>query len=528
MLHLNKRSSPESERGSSLLAVVGLMAVFAIIAVTIVGSTMSAIGVSSSTQAGVQAQAAAEAGIDATVAGLATTKCADVVLDSTLAAADLRSASEYSVDLFFQVSAGGDWSAGCAPDRASKIRIVSTGTADAALTTASSRTVEAVYAIEKKGGSGPSGISIYAYSDLKLTESAGISKVGAFSTAYAYFGPTDCASSGAQYADFIVAEGDVTLTKSCGVFGDVWASQAAVLGESAIAHEPLTAASLTMSASAIIGNAGDTGNTAWIGGAAVLSGGNVIYGKLTADTVTNASRVDHGVTTPSGQMPPPVSGLADPGWFELNYKYSNNKNKARVQSPKDQQHWKSFEDVYRITGVCGMAELQAAAVSLAGAPGLIECEAGVDVTGPGVLTLSSDIAIVAEHFSFVGGDAGLVIDSSSPHRLWMITPDHQPNDKPKKCSQKKGCDTFAARGLITVGTNVSAMVYTPFGVNIGTSGIWRGQITGGSVHLGMSTVFHYAPVGFPDATATVGGGAGGTTAGMTTLGTRESIRDMND
>src|SRR5687768_16719594 len=53
-----------SERGSAMVAVLGVMAVTAIIGVTIVTATVNGMAVTSAAKAGIQARAAAEAGID--------------------------------------------------------------------------------------------------------------------------------------------------------------------------------------------------------------------------------------------------------------------------------------------------------------------------------------------------------------------------------------------------------------------------------------------------------------------------------
>ncbi|TFB89206.1 hypothetical protein [Cryobacterium luteum] len=497
---------PESERGSSLLAVVGIMAVFGIISVTIVGSTMSAIGVSGATQAGVQAQAAAEAGIDAAAAELSTGPCTRAHIQS-------EGVPNYSVTLSYQ-GGSSDWKEGCAPADASLIRVVSTGTAQNAARAGSAsdntRTVEAIYSGKTSRSAKTGGIAIYAHLGFSVIESVTIHAKD--STIYVHEGNASCISSGANNVDIIVKAGDVTLGESCGIFGDVWASGAVKVEGSSIIHESLIAAKLnTLSTAQVIGNV-------WVSGKATIGLGTKIGGTLTAGSVAGLLGSILSVLTASGSQPPPVSNVADPGWFELNYKYSNNPNKIRVQSPKDQAHWKSFESVYRIEGVCGLPELQAAADSLAGRPGIIECAAGVDVASAGVLTLGSDIAVIAESFKF---RESAQINSAAKHKLWLVTPDGSPNNKPT-CNAKDG--PFVVSQSFKVNPNVDVMVYSPCAVDISTSTQWRGQIWGGTVHLGTSGVYTYAEVGFPGAPST---GGAGTPSGTVTLGPRDSIRDVN-
>ncbi|TFC27483.1 hypothetical protein E3O25_10340 [Cryobacterium sp. TMT1-3] len=505
MLRLKRLNSPEPERGSSLLAVIGVMAVFAIISVTIVGSTMSAIRVSSSTQAGVQAQAAAEAGIDATAALLSTAPCTSALIQSI-------GVPKYSVTLSYQVGSD-EWKEGCAPANASLIRVVSTGTAEATgsvVDPSDTRMVEAIYSVKTSGSAKTGGIAIYADLGFSVIESVTIHAKD--STIYVHEGNASCISSGANNVDIIVKAGDVTLGESCGIFGDVWASGAVKVEGSSIIHESLIAAKLnTLSTAQVIGNV-------WVSGKATIGLGTKIGGTLTAGSVAGLLGSILSVLTASGSQPPPVSNVADPGWFELNYKYSNNPNKIRVQSPKDQAHWKSFESVYRIEGVCGLPELQAAADSLAGRPGIIECAAGVDVASAGVLTLGSDIAVIAESFKF---RESAQINSAAKHKLWLVTPDGSPNNKPT-CNAKDG--PFVVSQSFKVNPNVDVMVYSPCAVDISTSTQWRGQIWGGTVHLGTSGVYTYAEVGFPGAPST---GGAGTPSGTVTLGPRDSIRDVN-
>ena len=64
------RAAATSDRGSALMAVVGVMAVLVIITLTVTSSSLQALNVTTSIRGGVQAQAAAEAGIDVALAGL--------------------------------------------------------------------------------------------------------------------------------------------------------------------------------------------------------------------------------------------------------------------------------------------------------------------------------------------------------------------------------------------------------------------------------------------------------------------------
>ena len=60
-LNLNRLFPQRDERGSTLLAVMGLALVTSVIGVTVVTATINGLGVTTSTRAGDQARAAAEA-----------------------------------------------------------------------------------------------------------------------------------------------------------------------------------------------------------------------------------------------------------------------------------------------------------------------------------------------------------------------------------------------------------------------------------------------------------------------------------
>lgn len=129
-----------TEQGSSLLAVIGLMAIAGIATLAIAGSTLTSVGVTSATRAGVQAQAAAEAGIDAGVLRLST-ECSSAE-HSSFDTSDPTA----SVNIFNFES--GDWVIGC-PTTTGEVKIESTGTATdlgvGGNSTGNERKVEAVY-----------------------------------------------------------------------------------------------------------------------------------------------------------------------------------------------------------------------------------------------------------------------------------------------------------------------------------------------------------------------------------------------
>ncbi|WP_104089480.1 MULTISPECIES: hypothetical protein [unclassified Cryobacterium] len=498
-----RRVIPESgagERGSVLIAVIGVMAVLVIVTLTVTSSSLQSLGLTTSVLAGVQAQAAAEAGIAAGVVQLST-GC-PLVEDNRLR----RSAPQFEV-IFSHLDSGAPvWEEGC-PAAMGQVKMVSTGTAGAAglggKAAGTTRSVEAVYSVAVSGSSPSAGIAIYADLGFSIIESVTIHAPGA--AIYVRQGDASCISSGANTVDLIVHAGDVILGESCGLFGDVWASGNATIGGSALVHQSLIAARLTTSSTAQV-----SGNV-WVSGLAAIGPGTVVGGSLTAGETSGI--LGSLIGNSSQTKPGPVSGLAAPGWYDLKYKYSSTIGTFVNDKSQKDMAWNYFENKVVLGGICDLAALQAAADALTGAPGIIECANGVDVSGTGILNLGSDIAIIADNFQFRNSAQ---IDAASKHKLWLVTSDKSPNSK-SKCNAK--AEDFSVIESFKVNFNVDVMVYTPCNVNISTSSQWRGQIWGGTVKLATSGVYTYAEVGFPGATST----GGGTPA----LGARESIRDLN-
>lgn len=128
--------------GSALITVIAVMAVMMIVSLTVVSVTLSSLHVTRSTLGGVQAQAAADGGIDDTAAKLATSSCEEG------AAYASTTTPQFSVTISYSLQEdGGDWLPGCAVVGAKRIKLVSTGTAQAAIgqENQETRKVEAIY-----------------------------------------------------------------------------------------------------------------------------------------------------------------------------------------------------------------------------------------------------------------------------------------------------------------------------------------------------------------------------------------------
>lgn len=207
-------SRPRNERGSSLIAVIGIMAVFVIISVTIVGSTMSTLSATTSARAGMQAQAAAEAGIDTNLAILALDACAAPVNSFVK--------PKFTVDLSYFDSDGSSTES-CAG--AQKIRIKALGIADdfsiAANSATNSRSVEATYRLVSTPTSVVnSAPAIYSWKVFDAVNSGVVSADlrPAIQVMYEGF---KCSGGHTIDANIFVFDGSVDVSAKCVVSGTV-------------------------------------------------------------------------------------------------------------------------------------------------------------------------------------------------------------------------------------------------------------------------------------------------------------------
>ena len=141
-LKQNSLFPQRDERGSTLLAVLGIALVTSVIGVTVVTATINGLGVTTSNRAGVQARAAAEAGVDRALVAI---QSGCVTTFETTTTPRYKYSLERSISSTSPV-----WVAGCPTNATTLIKITSTGyAANTTVTGASpsdSRIVEAIYA----------------------------------------------------------------------------------------------------------------------------------------------------------------------------------------------------------------------------------------------------------------------------------------------------------------------------------------------------------------------------------------------
>jgi hypothetical protein len=447
------------ESGSALVAVLGVMAVGVILTTLIMSSLVGAMGYSTATRAGVQSHASADAGIVAARTALFTPgSCLTHGGTYTSTVPPI-----YSVRVEYNAGAG--WQAGCPTIDATQVRLLSTGTAQAAgvagVSSGNSSKVEAVFQYLTPGPV-PSGPAVYLYgggvveanSDFDLSESTDggvMIKNGDFV----------CAKNNGFINGSIVVDrvdpiwGNLTLSQGCSTGSDAWAANKATLG------------------------------------AASLIGGNLTAGSVSPNPPD--AHLPHGTYTQGGTLP------EVPGWVDVGYQ------------PHD---WLdasgAFYEERSVSGLgCSIGDGNLGGTTL-GEPVIIDarsCAGLVVPTSTNTVTLTSDVVIFAKKFDF-GNNVTFTSSTSQVHRLWFITQDGDTLDVDPAHDQDlygnptPTCLTAAGQGDFTMGngfildSSVEAMLYTPCAFQGWNTFEWHGQIYAGK----MSTIKNtpkmtYAPMG---------------------------------
>ena len=547
-----------AERGSSMLAVIGLMAVAGVATLAIAGATMNSLGVSSAARAGVQAQAAAESGIDDALAGLSQAVCV-VSHGTTTPKSDVVITFNRNPTPPDGAPDDGGWFAGCPSDDAVRVKIISTGTANqfgsSGNVTGNFRTVEAIYAWQSASTATPGAdrAVLYAYSMGSFSGSSKINSLtGTLPVLMVRNGDVQCselptAETAIFQSSIAIANGGLHANGSCQIMGSVWASDPVFTYGSAQIFGDLIAPSARLVNSSIVhGSIWTTGATAletsaWVKGS-VTAGSisminsakidndawsasetmigdttNLITGDLTTKSLVNRGPgTITGVTKEEGAGPEagpaaPVAPIV-PDWVDVGY---------------DLDDWRGFSEVKMSTG-CGYAEVLAAVNNFVG-PGVIDargCGTGISLQGNLAMNLPHDLVIYAQSFH-LGESAQITAAAGSERNLWLITPDEDPNNEPSCVADG---DTTVTESFI-VQPFVSAMIYSPCAILMASSehlvsAQWSGQFYGATVTADGTSMLNYSPVVFPGTSLSEGSIPGSDTT-VARLGNRTSIRDLN-
>jgi len=275
------RSLRKDDEGIALAAAIGVMAVGLLLSALILGSVVNGLGFTSATKAGVQSQAAADSGI-----AIAETALYSGVYSGTCNYSSAPGATpEYSVKMFR--NAGASWVQGCPNGSTTQVKVVSTGAAAAKAVSAQSGNdasrVEAVYLLPSTPSTiAATGPAVYAYSSQGFSGSGTLVTVdGQSPNVMVKEGNVTCSGGAAMQGDLVVNNGDLTLSGSCGVTGNVWASGTVALSGGVVVGGSVTSKAITI-------NSGKVGGSVWATNVANLSSAN-ITGSVIAGALTLSS-----------------------------------------------------------------------------------------------------------------------------------------------------------------------------------------------------------------------------------------------
>jgi hypothetical protein len=446
-----EQSRKANERGSALVAVLGVMVVGLILTTLIVSSVVRAFGFSSSARAAVQSHAAADAGVAAARAGLYIVgNCA---LQPTPGQYSSTGSLAYTAKVLFDSGSG--FTAGCPTLTTTRVQIISTGTAQSAgvagVTGGNTRTVEATFNYLTPGPH-PSGagIDLYAGGTVEANSSLDLSESGGLVIQH---GDLYCDKNNSIINGNVVVSGNLTFDGSCNVNGNATVSGNAALGSSGTITGNLSAA----------------------------SGGPYTPPQVGSYTQTTA--------IPS-----------TPLWTDVGYKPSDwvDSSGAPFQvmtAPTDVSCTLTSGNLGGTT-----SPGKAVIINMLGCPG-----------GPGAgqntsISLTSDVVIFANQFNFSSVNSlAFGSASSSVHRLWLITPDFVSDQQPTCNRTAASPDTqgdfnvknnLSASDVIATTNTIQAMLYTPCSFLAKNGFTWNGQIYAGGVsYLQNNPTFTFAQIG---------------------------------
>ena len=537
-----------------MLAVLGVMAVSGIIAVTTTALSLHALGFTTSTRAGVQAQAAAEAGIDYAAAQLATLSCQSQYSSSS--APIFTVTVSYSTLLTSPGDVDTSWNTGCpTTTSAQRVKLVSTGTASALGVAGNSsgdhRVVEAIYPYTPNSSPYtiiPSGAALYAFAQADPTiNNLTITQASTTRAIIEYLsGSATCTSGSTIAGDVILGSGGLSVTSGCTINGDLWAANTVniqsgeVTGNLHVAGDGGGGYSVSLSNSSTVDGDVYSGGPGSFGG---LIGGDVVAGPRSGLSTFNNQASVGGSVVSAGTISAPVgaikgtisqnqSGIVTPivptvpRWIDYAYSPGDWQTSAPTTctstsiSAWDLTCNAGFYALLTMK-VCDTSTLASALITAQNStvPMILDTRICGPITSLGGynLTLKSNLVIVASGFSLKSN--AITSSDSTDKSFWMITPDGNLNRTPDCPSNSSA----TIGNSVTVGSHVGAMIYTP--CIISNSGdVWRGQMYASSINTSSSFTLNFLPLGLP--TVNLSTGEYLPPAGTGVLGSRTSIRDL--
>ncbi len=314
------RNEPKP-RGSALIAVVGVMAVGLLVVVLVSAALTSAFTYSSVAKSEVQAQAAAEGGVAAALAGLHKSGNCEA------AAGTYQSASSpiYIATVWRSLD-GLSWVRGCPLTSTTRVRIISSGSAQASAVLGASsgqkRIVEALYPYGKTGtGNQTAGSAMYVYSAGHLDTYEVLSLGGQNGDVWVRTSDFACTGPTVIEGSVIVAQGTASLTNTCIVKGSVLASGSIalttfsrILGDATSSGGGVSISNVTSNVGGSVNANGSVsvhgavnGSIESTGTVSLVSGGEVGGSIKAGAAVSIAGQVGGSVQTPGNLT------VADPG-----------------------------------------------------------------------------------------------------------------------------------------------------------------------------------------------------------------------
>jgi cytoskeletal protein CcmA (bactofilin family) len=508
------------DRGAALAAVIGMMMISLLTATIVVSAVTTTTAFTTTSRAGVQSQAAAEAGIAATRAGLIAGTCTSRggVYENVAG-----ETPEYFATVW--IPSGSSWIRACPVGTAYEVRILSTGYAAAEGVVASGRdetSLEAILStVVTPAEIVASGPAVYAYRSDGFGGSGTLVSVNNSSpSVLVKQGDVSCSGASSGPADWVIDNGSLTISGSCNILGNAWASNSAILSGGVTVSGNVVANAISASGSSIIGGSAwsttsitlSGGGTyiganataasltmnsstlvkgsAWVYGNTYMDWGSEIKGKLTTKTRSGPQGKVGSQQLYSPSTPPASPYLTParpfvPDWVDFAY---------------DTNDWPGFTFV-TLSGTCNDSAIAAAFSTIGTNQGLIDARACAaqggrpagtfSMGGSNKYDLKNDVAIVANNFD-LQGSAGFT--ASAARRLWLIIPDEIKNKLPD-CPASG--NQFGIGGSFSFSNPISTMIYTPCPADIASGIVIRGQLFAGYAEIGGSAQLGYIPIGLP-------------------------------
>ncbi|MFM9877197.1 MAG: hypothetical protein ACKVOG_05020 [Rhodoglobus sp.] len=547
------------DTGAALASVMSLMLLGSLLSVLILSSVVASIASTTAVRATVQSEASAQAGVDVALASIVSGNCVPTYTSAI--------APKFTVAVSYTTSPtlttpGLTWVAGCPTAAAPFMKIVSTGTAAApavgSTTSGNTEAVEAIYsrpaATNTLVASGP---AVYAYSSQAFGGSGTLVSLDGSNNAdvMVKVGDVNCSGAGETAGDFVIQQGNLTLSGSCDVSGNLWASGAgkgivslsgAVTAGGNIVSNGLVIRSAVVRGSVWTSGASDIRNSVIDGSLTVtannfISGGsNIIGGNLWASgaaEVTNGDNVKGNATAQTLKLSGGNIGTtgANEAWSRgavTGVTWYTIKAHLTAQSVPSGMtagggitvvpagpgagppapatpvspivpEWVNLGYTlsdwpgYSVAALssCTYATMSAAIAGFGGGKGIIDargCSGPLNFSNSQILALPNDLAIFTNGGFDLKGSAGF--SSTNPVKLFLLTPDYTV-ESPTAPTCVSG--SFDVGGNFSFDDSISTIIYTPCQVNIGSGIQFYGQVFSGKTAINGGANMFYTPVGLP-------------------------------